>query len=174
MKKILHIALPDFGPLDMKESTRRLQAYRRWAWDQKLAGRPVTCWCLYKWIAGNNAAESRKKIIPRGEKKRLRPLDSTSNEWQAWRNHQKRGGTLSFLAFQAKTKERQNRGQGFRSDLVCAPLNEGASRTLKRSPAEILARVQCSSDNAAEVRRLLLTLPLPPGCELFVSWMGRV
>lgn len=41
-------------------------------------------------------------------------------------------------------------------------------------PWKILARVQCSSDNAAEVRRLLLTLPLPPGCELFVSWMGRV
>ena len=100
----------------------------------------VTCWCLYKWIAGNNAAESRKKIIPRGNKKRLRPEDATSNEYQAWRHHLKRGGTLSFQSFQAKTKERQNRGQGFRSDLLCAPLNEGASRTLKRSPAEIIAK----------------------------------
>ena len=140
MKKLLHIALPDFGPLDVKEHNRRLQAYRRWAWDQKLAGRPVTCWCLYKWIAGNNAAESRKKIIPRGNKKKLRPEDATSNEYQAWRHHLKRGGTLSFQSFQAKTKERQNRGQGFRSDLLCAPLNEGASRTLKRSPAEIIAK----------------------------------
>ena len=37
MKKLLHIALPNFGPLDVKEHNRRLQAYRRWAWDQKLA-----------------------------------------------------------------------------------------------------------------------------------------
>lgn len=137
MKKLLHIALPNFGHLDVKEHNRRLQAYRRWAWDQKLAGRPVTCWCLYKWIAGNNAAESRARPL---KKQRLRPEDSTSNEWQAWRNHQKRGGDLSFSEFQAKTKERQNRGQGFRSDLLCAPLNEGASRTLKRSPAEIIAK----------------------------------
>ena len=41
-------------------------------------------------------------------------------------------------------------------------------------PWKILARVQCTSDNAAEARRLLLTLPLPPGCELTVSWWGRV
>lgn len=39
---------------------------------------------------------------------------------------------------------------------------------------KILACVQCSSDNAAEVRRLLLTLPLPPRCALNVSWWGRV
>lgn len=137
MKKLLHIALPDFGPLDVKEHNRRLQAYRRWAWDQKLAGRPVTCWCLYKWIAGNRKAEAQLRPM---KNMRVRPDGSTPNEWESYQRHKGRGGKLSFTEFQAKTKERQNRGQGFRSDLLCSPLNEGASRTLKRSPAEIIAK----------------------------------
>ena len=41
-------------------------------------------------------------------------------------------------------------------------------------PWKILARVQCSSDNAAECRRILRETKFPPGCELTVSWWGRV
>ena len=84
MKKLLHIALPDFGPLDVKEHNRRLQAYRRWAWDQKLAGRPVTCWCLYLWLAGNRRDQN-NAILRTIRKPMQRPSGSTSNEWQGWR-----------------------------------------------------------------------------------------
>lgn len=41
-------------------------------------------------------------------------------------------------------------------------------------PWKILASVRCSSENAAECRRILLETKFPPGCELTVSWWGRV
>ena len=41
-------------------------------------------------------------------------------------------------------------------------------------PWKILASVRCSSENAAECRRILLETKLPAGCGLMVAWMGRV
>ena len=116
MKKLLHIALPDFGPLDVKEHNRRLQAYRRWAWDQKLAGRPVTCWCLYLWLAGNRRDQN-NAILRTIRKPMQRPSGSTSNEWQGWKAHRRNGGTLSFAEYLSRRARRSVSGQGARTDL---------------------------------------------------------
>ena len=47
----------------------------------------------------------------------------------------------------------------------------------KDSPGQawkILAGVRCSSENADACRRALLEAKLPAGCDLFVSYFGRV
>ena len=41
-------------------------------------------------------------------------------------------------------------------------------------PWKILAGVRCSSENADACRRALLEAKLPAGCDLFVSYFGRV
>lgn len=134
------VMLPSFSPrIDRTVFNRYLQSYRRWAYDQRKLGAPVTCWCLYLWLAGNRRDQN-NAILRTIRKPMQRPSGSTSNEWQGWKAHRRNGGTLSFAEYLSRRARRSVSGQGARTDLLCAPLNEGASRTLKRSPAEIIAK----------------------------------
>ena len=41
-------------------------------------------------------------------------------------------------------------------------------------PCKILLSAKCTTDNAAECRRILEAVVLPGGAKLSVSWWGRV
>ena len=110
----MSVALPRFAkPLDRQTHNRYLQAYRRWACDQKAKGMPVPCWCLYVWIAGN--WKSRMNIA---ERPMVRPSWSTKAQWAGWNLHKRNGGELSFSEYLAKREKRSIAGQGRRSDMV--------------------------------------------------------
>lgn len=131
MGEPLNIALPHFAkPLDRTEHNRRLQSYRYWAYEQRRNGKPVTCWCLYVWIVGNNkdAAKARCRSMA---KKMHRPPGTTSNQWQNWRAHVKRGGHLSFPEYLARYNSNAQKGQGYRQDLVGMPLGKRLIRKAK-------------------------------------------
>lgn len=119
----LEIALPDFGDrVNFVERNRRFQAYRRWGYDQRNKGAPVTCWCLYIWIKGNNIADRNLRCdVIRVTK---RPPGATSNQWQNWRNHHRTGGLLSFPEYLARYNANAKKGQGYRQDLVGVPLGK--------------------------------------------------
>lgn len=123
----LEIALPDFGDrVNFVERNRRFQAYRRWGYDQRNKGAPVTCWCLYIWIKGNNIADRNLRCdVIRVTK---RPPGTTSNQWQNWRNHHRTGGLLSFPEYLARYNANAKKGQGYRQDLVGVPLGKRSIR----------------------------------------------
>lgn len=112
----MSVALPRFArPLDRQTHNRYLQAYRRWACEQQQSGKPVTCWCLYVWIAGN--WKSRMNIAVRPM---VRPDWSTKAQWAGWNLHKRNGGELSFSEYLAKREKRSIAGQGRRSDMIGA------------------------------------------------------
>lgn len=80
----MSVMLPSFSPrIDRTLFNRYLQSYRRWATNQRQAGAPVTCWCLYLWLAGNRRDQN-VAILRTIRKPRQHPEGTTSNEWQGW------------------------------------------------------------------------------------------
>lgn len=147
---MLSVCLPNSHHLERKEHNHRLQKYRRWAAKQVALGRPVTCWCLYVWISGQNVSWRRDAI--RDERRpKLRPEHTESREWQGWKMHQRRGGRLSLADYLAKREKLAYKGQGARYDLEGKP-----SRRRKPKPAvgAPVAHVEAVEESAPKRKEL--------------------
>lgn len=132
------VRLPTFArPLDRQTHNRYLQAYRRWACEQTQAGKPVACWCLYVWIAGN--WKSRMNIAVRPM---VRPDWSTKAQWAGWNSHRKKGGRLSFQEYLAKREKRSIAGQGHRTDMDSGTRRrrKEVDEGLRMEPSSVLAK----------------------------------
>lgn len=144
------VMLPSFSPrIDRTQFNRYLQSYRRWAYDQRKRGAPVTCWCLYLWLAGNRRDQN--NAILRTQRKRMhRPEGSTSNEWQGWKQHRRHNGSLSFSEYLARRATLANKGQGARTDLVYGPQKPKESKPPKAPKVQKSAKrlnVQITAQN---------------------------
>jgi hypothetical protein len=132
------VSLPTFArPLDQKTRNRYLQAYRRWAYDQAKAGKPVACWCLYIWIAGNWRSRMDVTVRPM-----VRPAGSTAAEWAGWGHHRRLGGHLSYQEYMAKRRKRSDAGQGHRTDIDDGTRRrrEEVDEGLRMEPSSVLAK----------------------------------
>lgn len=133
----MSVVLPLFSrPLDRQVRNRYLQAYRRWACEQQQAGKPVTCWCLYIWIAGN--WKSRMNIA---ERPMVRPNWSTKSQWAGWNDHKRNGGRLSFQEYLAKREKRSIAGQGRRTDMETRSVRKPKDEGLRMEPASVIAKI---------------------------------
>lgn len=167
----MSVMLPDFAPrIDRTQFNRYLQSYRRWAYDQRQRGAPVTCWCLYLWLAGNRRDQN-SAILRTIRKPMQRPAGSTSNEWQGWKQCCRKNGSLSFSEYLARRAILANKGQGMRTDLYGPPkpkenrpkVERKNPKKAPRNPYKVPKRVSlCETPPKFPVVRKNASKPKPP------------
>lgn len=132
----MSVALPRFAkPLDRQTHNRYLQTYRRWARHQNQHGKPVTCWCLYLWISGNQRRGISSSRLPV-----RKPEECKRSVWQGWLHHRRENGRLSFPEYMARYEKRSKAGQGRRSDIISLPVVKEDS-SLRMEPSAVVAKI---------------------------------